>query len=405
MHMQGRVEQSGSYTEIDVPTISPEDEPTSIRPSLRDIDFLAVPRRDSYPGGRIGKYELAGKLGQGTFGLVYLARDVELDRDVALKLLHPSHLQNRQIVARFLQEGRAAARIVHPGIVTVLECGTTGDTPYIAMEMLAGESLTARMERSEAPDGRLAPDVAVEIGRQVASALEAAHRSGILHRDLKPDNIYLVPDPAMPTGERVKVFDFGLAKVDAGHHTTVSSVFGTPRYMSPEQSRSTSQIDQRSDIYALGCVLYELVTGRTPFDGELRQLMERHQIAIPVHASTFAPEVGPGLDLLLAQMLAKKPEDRPQTMAEVQLALQANGAITPRPPTSPPVAPYVSPYVAPRPFVIAPPPPEPEQWINVGNASTMDSVVFRPTQLYLTMVAFAVAIALMLLVVVVARAS
>jgi serine/threonine protein kinase len=396
------VEQTSSYTEIDVPTISPEicpeDEPTSIRPSLREEDF--PPRRESYAGGRIGKYELAGKLGQGTFGLVYLARDVELDRDVALKLLQPSHLHNRQIVARFLQEGRAAARIVHPGIVTVLECGTTGDTPYIAMEMLAGESLTARMERSERADGQLAPEIAVEIGRQVASALEAAHRSGILHRDLKPDNIYLVPDPAMPTGERVKVFDFGLAKMDAGHHTTLSSVFGTPRYMSPEQCRSTSQIDQRSDIYALGCVLYELVTGRTPFDGELRQLMERHQIMIPARASTLAPEVGAGLDLLLAQMLAKRPEDRPPSMAAVQVALQANGAITPRPPTSP-----LAPYVAPRPFVVAPPPEVPVEQAIVGNSSTAGSVPFRPTQLYVTMLAFAVAIVVMLLVVLVARAS
>lgn len=386
------MEQTGSYTQIDVPPVCPaEDEPTSIRPSLRAEDFRPS-RRESYPGGRIGKYELAGKLGQGTFGLVYLARDVELDRDVALKLLHPSHLNNRQVVQRFLQEGRAAARIVHPGIVTVLECGTTGDVPYIAMEMLAGESLTARMEQT----GRIAPEIAVEIGRQVASALEAAHRSGVLHRDLKPDNIYLVPDPAMPTGERVKVFDFGLAKVDAGRHTTVSSVFGTPRYMSPEQCRSASQIDHRSDIYALGCVLYELVTGRTPFDGELRQLMERHQTAIPVRASTYTPEVSIGLDLLLAQMLGKHPDERPQSMAAVQLALQANGAITPRPPTCPPV---VAPYIAPRAPVAAPA----ERPIDLGHASTMHRVV--PTQVWGIAAAFAVAIALVLLVVLLARAS
>ena len=385
------MEQTGSYTQIDVPPVCPgEDEPTSIRPSLREEDFQPPPpRRESYPGGRIGKYELAGKLGQGTFGLVYLARDVELDRDVALKLLHPSHLNNRQVVQRFLQEGRAAARIVHPGIITVLECGTASDVPYIAMEMLAGESLTARMEQT----GRIAPEIAVEIGRQVASALEAAHRSGVLHRDLKPDNIYLVPDPAMPTGERVKVFDFGLAKVDAGRHTTVSSVFGTPRYMSPEQCRSASQIDHRSDIYALGCVLYELVTGRTPFDGELRQLMERHQIAIPVRASTFAPDVGIGLDLLIAQMLAKHPDERPQSMAAVQLALQANGAVTPRP--GPPV---VVPYIAPRLPVAVPA----ERPIDLGHASTIDRVI--PTQVWGVAAAFAVAIALVLLVVLLARA-
>jgi len=281
------------------------------------------------PGGRVGKYELKEKLGQGTFGLVFKARDTDLDRDVAIKILDPSHQHNGDILHRFLQEARASARITHPGIVTVLDCGkvatSTGETAYIVLELLGGESLTNRITRSV----RLAPTTAVEIARQIASALDAAHRADVLHRDLKPDNIYLVPDPAVPSGERVKVLDFGLAKLGASRHTTMNTVFGTPRYMSPEQCRSATLIDQRSDIYSLGCILFELVTGRTPFDGDLRQLLERHQRAAPPRASSFTPEVSGALDDLIAQMLAKDPNMRPQTMAELQIALYSHGGVAP----------------------------------------------------------------------------
>jgi serine/threonine-protein kinase len=277
------------------------------------------------PGGRAGKYELKEKLGQGTFGYVFTARDTDLDRDVAFKVLNPSHQTNGDIVARFLQEARASARIKHPGICMVLDCGriptSVGDAAFIAMELLEGESLTNRLART----GRLAPDSAVEICRQIASALDAAHRADVLHRDLKPDNIYLVPDPAMPAGERVKVLDFGLAKLGRGGHTQMNTVFGTPRYMSPEQCRSATQIDQRSDVYSLGCILFELVTGRTPFDGDLRQLIERHQRATPPRAKSFALDITQGLDDLIDAMLAKDPNARPQTMGAVQGALMALG--------------------------------------------------------------------------------
>jgi serine/threonine protein kinase len=281
------------------------------------------------PGGRVGKYELKDKLGQGTFGLVFTARDTDLDRDVAIKLLNPSHQTNGDILHRFLQEARASARIAHPGIVTVLDCGKigthVGDTAWIALELLQGESLTSRLTRS----GKLAPATAVEIARQIASALDAAHRASVLHRDLKPDNVYLVPDPAAIAGERVKVLDFGLAKLGSSRHTTADTVFGTPRYMSPEQCRSATQIDHRSDIYSLGCMLFELVTGRTPFDGDLRQLIERHQRVMPPRAKSFSPEISDQLDELIAQMLAKDPAMRPQTMGAVQHALYGHGAVAP----------------------------------------------------------------------------
>jgi serine/threonine protein kinase len=287
--------------------------------------------------GRIGKYELRERLGKGAFGVVYTARDPSLDRDVAIKVLRPNHLRNPTIVQRFLQEARATARIAHPGIVTIHDCGQVetkaGPTAFIAMELLFGESLTARLGRC----GRLPADAAGEIVRQVASALDAAHRADVLHRDLKPDNIYLVPDPAIPSGERVKILDFGLAKLGTDGLTNVETVFGTPHYMSPEQCRSATQVDHRSDIYSLGCILFELVTGRVPFEGEVRELIEFHQYAAPPLASSLAPEVPPAVDALIAEMLAKDPMHRPQTMGAVRRALQTGESGPLRPPSAPPV--------------------------------------------------------------------
>ncbi len=314
----------------------PDDEQTSLHPQR----FVPPPQESVAPpplprgfvlapGGRIGKYELRSKLGQGTFGLVFVARDLELDRDVAIKLLNPTHLTNAEIHHRFLQEARASARISHPGIVTVLDCGKAGtelgECAYIVLELLQGESLTSRLGRS----GKLAPDTAVEVARQIASAIAAAHRADVLHRDLKPDNVYLVPDPAVPAGERVKVLDFGLARIGASRHTMMNTVFGTPRYMSPEQCRSAAMIDHRSDIYSLGCILFELVTGHTPFEGDLRALVEGHQRVPAPRARQLAPEISASLDDLIACMLAKDPADRPQSMIEVQSALQHQGAVSP----------------------------------------------------------------------------
>ena len=295
----------------------------------RDLAFVT--------GMQIGKYELGKKLGQGGFGLVMVARDTNLDREVALKFLHAEYTANPDILRRFLQEARSAAKIVHPGIVTVFECGQVQGTgtssdgvAYIAMELLHGESLADRLLRS----GRLDPGPAMEIARQVASALEAAHRAGIVHRDLKPDNIFLVPDPAMPTGERVKVLDFGIAKLaptagaaSSGVQTQSTMVFGTPRYMSPEQCKSAAHVDHRSDIYTLGCILYELVTGQPPFSGGTGELIARHQLVEPPPARTLVGDIPEPLEALLQQLLAKAPGDRPQTMLAVQHALEAGGAV------------------------------------------------------------------------------
>ena len=310
------------------PTLPPDASQEFEAAKSGNASFVATPGKTV-----AGKFELREKIAQGTFGVVFTARDKNLDRDVAVKLLNPAHVSNRDIVQRFLLEARAAARIAHPGIVTMFDCGviegsTTG--AYIAMELLQGESLTARLQEH----GRLAPAVAVEVARQVASALDAAHEARVLHRDLKPDNIYVVPDPAVAGGERIKVLDFGLAKLGDTGQTQMHSVFGTPRYMSPEQCRSAKQIDHRSDIYALGCILFELVTGRTPYEGSLRELVDRHQRAPIPRASAFSLEVTPALDDLILQMLQKDPALRPQSMAAVQRMLKSVAAELALPPVA-----------------------------------------------------------------------
>jgi len=331
-------------------------------------------------GMTIGKYELGNKLGQGGFGSVFVARDTSLEREVAIKLLHAEHMASTEVFRRFLQEARSAAKVVHAGIVTVFECGQLPDgVAFIAMELLHGESLTSRLSRR----GRLAPAAAVEIARQIASALEAAHQAGIVHRDLKPDNIFLVTDAAMPSGERVKVLDFGIAKLaqpeTSGVHTHSMMVFGTPRYMSPEQCRSSANIDHRSDIYSLGCILFELVVGRAPFDGEVGELIAKHQMVAPPTARSERPELPAALDDLIAKMLAKDPAQRPQTMMAVQRALAGEPEVSGIEPTLPPTLGDLARYT-PVPKSILGPAPVAASATTLGNASGQrDSAAAKPT--------------------------
>ncbi|HEY3806344.1 MAG TPA: serine/threonine-protein kinase [Kofleriaceae bacterium] len=274
------------------------------------------------PVTRISKYEIGRMLGRGGFGEIYAARDPELGREIAIKVLRGEHTQRPQLVQRFLQEARAAARINHPGIVTVFECGQTdAGVVYIAMELLAGETLAARIQREP-----LELPAIVSLTRQLAGALAAAHATGIVHRDLKPQNVFLVPDPDAVGGVRVKILDFGIAKLTDALGTSVQThsmeMMGTPLYMSPEQCKSSATVDARSDIYALGCIVFELLACRTPFEGDPGELIAKHQLVAPPALHELVTGVPPELEALVAKMLAKAPADRPQTMTAVADALE-----------------------------------------------------------------------------------
>ncbi len=270
-------------------------------------------------------------------GVVYLARHRHIGRDAAIKVLLPELTKNDDIVARFLTEARATAAIRHPGIVEILDCDIDASgRAYIVMEYLRGESLANCLARARRSLSAL-PTV-VSVGIQVANALSAAHERGIVHRDLKPDNLFLSTDGAARTPITIKILDFGIAKLVSSnnegnqHKTRTGSMLGTPAYMSPEQARDASSIDDRADIYALGCILFEMVAGRPPFVRPgAGEVMIAHVIEAPPRLSSLVPEVEPQLESLVSQMLEKDPAARPQTMAEVQSRLEALVAGRPAP--------------------------------------------------------------------------
>jgi eukaryotic-like serine/threonine-protein kinase len=275
-------------------------------------------------GARFGAYEVVARLGSGGMGDVCLARDLTLERMVALKLLPASLTRDPGRVARFRQEARAASALNHPNVCTIHALGETPDgRQFIAMEHIAGETLRQRLTTSH-PSVQEVLDIAV----QVASALSAAHAAGVVHRDLKPENVMLRPDGL------VKVVDFGLAKLtplesgerDAtltGVRTDAGIVVGTVAYMSPEQARAL-EVDARTDIWSLGVMLYELVAGRSPFAGQNRSdvlagILERE----PAPIARFEPNVSPELQRIVGKSLRKDREQRYQVMKDLQLDLQA----------------------------------------------------------------------------------
>jgi tRNA A-37 threonylcarbamoyl transferase component Bud32 len=276
-------------------------------------------------GSTLGSYTIQRELGRGGMGAVFVGVHALLGRQAAIKVLLPELSRHRDIVQRFFNEARAATAIKHPGIVEVYDFGTAADgSAYIVMELLAGESLASRLQR-----GRLAPAQALLVARQVAAALGAAHRAGIVHRDLKPDNIYLEPDEESALGARVKLLDFGIAKLsDAGAltRTSAGAVMGTPYYMAPEQCRGAPDLDHRADLYALGCVLYEMLCGRPPFVADVpTAVLSAHLVTAPVPPRSLAPDVPPELEAIALWLLAKAPDHRPASADALIAELTAVG--------------------------------------------------------------------------------
>src|SRR5438128_7142647 len=314
-----------------------------------------------------GRYRIIRKLGSGGMANVYLAEDQELGRRVAIKILNDRHAGDEQFVERFRREAKNAASLSHPNIVSIYDRGEAEGTYYIAMEYLEGRSLKELiLSRGPAP-----ASVAIDYARQILSALRFAHRNGIVHRDIKPHNVLVDAEG------RVKVTDFGIARAGASQMTEAGSIVGTAQYLSPEQARGTD-VDQRSDLYSLGVVLYELITGTLPFNGDTPvEIAMKHLSTVPEPPSKRRPDVPRDLDLVVMRALAKDPEDRYQSAEEMDGDLDRfmrGSAISPlteesatqimRAPTGP-LAATAATMIAPPRRTAQPPPPPPSVYYDL----------------------------------------
>jgi len=327
--------------------------PTSERFCTRDAAVLVEELDIERIGTTIGNYHLDQILGRGGMGTVYSGEHIYIRKKVAIKILHKQFAKFDEAVHRFLREARAASSINHPNIVDVTDFGPMPDGGvYFVMEYLDGTSLEDLMER----EGALALHRSLNIANQIALALAAAHETSIVHRDLKPDNIMLIRKPGRrdviraeqrevvtteetPTGkfviekedtyDFVKVLDFGIAKVVTPEemsmrHTIQGAVFGTPEYMSPEAARG-EDVDHRADIYSLGVILFDMVTGHPPFEATAAaEVLTMHINNTPPLASDVAPslEITENADLLIMRAMSKDPDARYQTMDDFRAELQ-----------------------------------------------------------------------------------
>ncbi|MGW2564164.1 serine/threonine-protein kinase [Streptomyces sp. NPDC001514] len=327
-------------------------------PASSDVSMYGG-RPSGLIGAQIAGYRVEREIGRGGMAVVYCAKDLRLDRTVALKLLAPELARNDTFRRRFTHESRVAAAIDHPHIVPIFEAGETDGVLYIAMRYVSGLDLRALLDR----DGPLPVQAAVRITAQVASALDAAHEHDLVHRDVKPGNILVAKGTDSEHPEHVYLTDFGLTKksLSLTGFTTVGEFVGTLDYVAPEQI-SGRPVDGRCDLYSLACVVYEMLTGRPPFQrDEDMALLWAHQYDQPPPLSEKRPGASQALDDVLAKALAKVPDDRYDSCLEFVSAMRATdsagaGAGS-RPPTQ----------VDPRPVAVAfagdpGPPPDPPAW-------------------------------------------
>ena len=271
--------------------------------------------------GQMGEYQLLAKLGEGGMGAVYKARQTNLDRIVALKVLRTSRMEDERAVPRFYREMRAVGRLTHPNIVQAYDAREIDGTPILAMEYVEGVDLSELVRRA----GKLKVADACELIRQAAVGLQCAHEGGLVHRDIKPSNLMVTPDGT------VKILDLGLALLDSGQPnggemTGSGQAMGTADYMAPEQAFDSHQVDIRADIYALGCTLYKLLAGRTPFSGpqytsNMAKLMAHVQEPIPP-ITEHRQDIPAELVAILDRMLAKSADDRFAAPGEVAAVLE-----------------------------------------------------------------------------------